>query len=391
MAGKGKGKSKQQTVAPPFSKRDWAKKHREATVVDAHAHPTVKAALLGRFFRRANKQNPEATLKTRSYRGFNPFVSRTAFPMLQQGGADVLLTAAYAPEAAILPAYLGPRWLVNLVTRLPLLNGIRRKYLSPTYFQATLTMMAALQTAVDQYNDFAKAQNQKSGPPKRRFVEIVPTVTRLEEIVQMESDPPIALIHSVEGAHSLHGDLAGNTLKIVETYHAQGVIDSQAQIDLEIMDNLQDLYDAGVACLTLAHFYPNLVAAPCFPYPGYALKYMDLLGDQDKERIHHDLTQGLTPIGEKVVRRMLHLGMLIDLTHCTPAARNRVYQIADEVDANYRVIASHVGVQAINPDPMNLADWEIEWIARRIVSITAEILQCFPDSQRSASAWGRLI
>jgi microsomal dipeptidase-like Zn-dependent dipeptidase len=225
--------------------------------------------------------------------------------------------------------------------------------------------MESLRDAVDDYNAFASSRNGKRGQPQRRPVEIVCSVNRLAEIVRMGEDAPIALIHSVEGGHSLHGELAGKNLKAIKAFHVQGVTEGKDQIEEEIMANLQSLFDAGVACLTLAHFYPNYLAAPCFPYPDYALKYLDLLGDSDKERIHHDLTLGLTELGEKVVGRMLHLGMLVDVTHCTPAARQRVYQIADAINVDYRVIASHVGVQAINPDPVNLDDWEIEWIARR--------------------------
>ena len=56
-----------------------------------------------------------------------------------------------------------------------------------------------------------------------------------------------------------------------------------------------------------------------------------------------DMTKGLTPEGEEIVRRMLEIGMLIDITHSTPNGRKRVYEIVEEVGATECLIASHTG------------------------------------------------
>jgi membrane dipeptidase len=129
------------------------------------------------------------------------------------------------------------------------------------------------------------------------------------------------------------------------------------------MANLQSLFDAGVACMTVAHFYPNHLAAPCFPYPEFAVDYLDILGDSESALINHDLTMGLTPLGEEVVEAMLTMGMLVDVTHSTPAARAGIYVIAERTGQGNRVVATHIGAQAINPSPYNLEDWEIRKIA----------------------------
>lgn len=76
-----------------------------------------------------------------------------------------------------------------------------------------------------------------------------------------------------------------------------------------------------------------------------------------------DMTKGLTPEGEEIVRKMLEIGMLVDITHCTPNGRKRVYEIVEEVGATECLIASHTGCYEINRDPMNLEDWEIRWFA----------------------------
>jgi membrane dipeptidase len=57
---------------------------------------------------------------------------------------------------------------------------------------------------------------------------------------------------------------------------------------------------------------------------------------------------------------MEELGMLIDVSHCTPPARAQVYEI---VGNRAPILATHVGAYEINPDPYNLKDWEIKKIA----------------------------
>ena len=335
--------------------RDWERIHREAKLVDVHTHATLKASFFGWWYDRENRKSPDSLAKRKDYRVFNPFKFRTAFPLLQAGSADVLLTAASVPEGELLPTFLGQRWLVDLIARLPIISGVHRRFIAPPYYEATRSMMKALEASVQEYAAFAASH-------KRRPVEVVCTVDRLRAISAMGDDAPIALIHAIEGAHCLNGVRAGKSLQDAAAVHRRER-ETPVAIQEEILANLRSLFEAGVACMTLAHFYPNYVAAPIYPYPEFAVKYIDVLGDSEATLIAYDPTLGLTPFGETVVREMFSLGMLVDVTHSTPAARKRVYELAVETGQGHRVIASHVGVYALNPTPYNLEDWEIAWIA----------------------------
>ena len=77
-----------------------------------------------------------------------------------------------------------------------------------------------------------------------------------------------------------------------------------------------------------------------------------------------DLTQGLMPLGVRVVQRMIDLGMLIDLSHSTPVARQQIYELCDASGKRVPLLATHVGAYEINPSPYNLTDWEVKRIAR---------------------------
>jgi membrane dipeptidase len=161
-------------------------------------------------------------------------------------------------------------------------------------------------------------------------------VGELERCIQ-EGDP--CVIHSVEGSHSLEDD------------------------KLSPLECLDILFDRGVAYLTLAHFYPNVcVESNVFPYPEEQGSHVK---EYWKKRAVWDESGGLTETGREVVERMLELGMIIDITHLTIEGRNQVYDIVDQHDKNYAVIASHVGAFEHHALTYNLQDWELQWLADR--------------------------
>jgi len=100
------------------------------------------------------------------------------------------------------------------------------------------------------------------------------------------------------------------------------------------------------------------VANPCFPFPE------DVLPLAANPDIWRDLTLGLTDIGKRVVERMIELGMMIDLSHSTPAARQQIYDIVDASGKRVPLMFTHVGVYEIDPSPYNPTDAEIKRIAR---------------------------
>jgi len=280
---------------------DWKQVHfADSTVVDLHAHPSLKVSLFNRAL----------TSRLRASRSFDPFGVRTDFSKLSEGGVDVLLSTVYAPEKGILDECRYLRLLRYLVP------GTWKKVFSRPHFDVTLDMLDMIEKQV------REATDRETGKP---LAKMAFSVAELDDILRQSDDRPIAVVHNVEGAHSLDGNL----------------------------DNLQRLFDRGVAYLTLAHFYSNEAVHPIFPYP----ESVQMLGCFQGDR---DLTMGLTAFGEQVVEKMVELGIILDIAHCTPPARERIYNI---VGNRLPLIASHVGAYEINPSPYNLKDWEIKKIA----------------------------
>jgi len=279
---------------------EWKQIHQDSTIVDLHAHPSLKVSLFNRAL----------TSRFRAGRSFDPFGVRTDFPDLREGGVDVLLSTVYAPEKGILEEC---KYLNLLRYLLPL---TWKKVFSRSYFDVTMDMLDAMEK---------EAENSGRGRTGTPLAKMAFSVRELDEILSLGGDRPIAVVHNIEGGHSLDGEL----------------------------DNLQRLFDRGVAYLTLAHFYENEAVHPCFPYP----ESVQMLGCFQGGR---NLALGLTEFGEQVVEKMVELGMLLDISHCTPPARKRIYDI---VGNRMPLIASHVGAYEINPSPYNLKDWEIKRIA----------------------------
>lgn len=279
---------------------EWKQIHLDATIVDLHAHPSLKVSLFNRVL----------TKRVGAARDFDPFGVRTDFGDLRCGGVDVLLSTVYAPERGILQEC---RFIRALRFAMP---RTWRKTFGQGYFEVAMDMIRAMEGQVQE------ARDAETGEPLARMV---CSVRELDELLDEGDGRPIGVIHNIEGAHTLEGDL----------------------------DNLQRLFDRGVAYLTLAHFYENEAVCPCFPYPESVQKFGCFTGGRN-------LALGLKEFGEQVIEKMIELGMILDIVHCTPPARKRIYDIVGD---RLPLIASHVGAYEINPSPYNLKDWEIKKIA----------------------------
>ncbi len=297
-------------MSEPTIDLDWRRVHfADSTIVDLHAHPGLKISLFNGVF----------TAPFHSSGAFNPFSFESNFNNLHEGGVAALLSAIYAPERQI------------VTQEAPLLKALRylrpkvwRKIFEGSYFDVANRMLDDLERAV------AATIDPVTGQPQAQMAR---SRAELDAILAQGNDRPIAMIHCLEGAHSLNCG-PGTTTQ-------------------QLLANLEHYHRRGVAYLTLAHFFENDLVHPCFPWPENIQK----LGFFRSER---DITLGLKPAGEQVVERMVELGMLIDLSHCTPPARARIYDI---VGQRAPLLMTHVGAYAVNPDPYNPQDWELKKIA----------------------------
>jgi microsomal dipeptidase-like Zn-dependent dipeptidase len=290
---------------------DWREIQKQATLVDLHVHPSMQQQL---FRRNLNLR----FVIDRTLHG-DPMAVRASFPRLRDGGIDVILSVLHVPEKGLRKDFP----LINIFRILR--PDLWRKLIASQPSDATFHIM----------DDMEKATADTSGYSAAKVAHSVKDLN--ENLSQPKAVRPISVIHAVEGAHSLGG--AGAS-------------------DEGVMRTLDKLFQRGVIYITLAHFYPNKIVHPCYPFPE------DIARLSARPWTWRDLTLGLTDLGKKVVERMIELGMLIDLSHSTPTARKEIYDIIDASGKHVPLLATHVGAYAIDPSPYNVQDWEIRRIAR---------------------------
>lgn len=241
----------------------------------------------------------------RSGGAFNPFTMRVDLPKTMAGGVDSIISSIYLPEPGLLDDCKPLKLLSRIAPR-----RIRRLFKGDP-FERTMEILDDFEAALGRANSHG--------------AELARVVRSTAEIPRAKADGVISVVHAVEGAHSLAGRV----------------------------ENVEALSKRGVCMLTLAHFYANEVAAPVVGIPPE----MQKLGCFRNPK---DLELGLGPLGPPVIEEMLRLGMVIDLTHCTPKARHQAYGICG---GRRPLVFSHVGVQPLADDPMSPTEDEIRHIA----------------------------
>jgi membrane dipeptidase len=268
-------------------------------LTDIHAHPAMNAFLWDRDLRKHYMDG----------RAFNPLASLSDFKMLEKGGVKVLWSSLHVPERAYFDC-----WLVKIVSHFTR-GGRQLRKLSA--WDCLLAMKAKMEFETARAEGF----------------EIVRSNAQLDAA---RAKDRTAIVHTVEGGHVLSAGLRDD------------------DIDGRI-ERLDQLADDGVASLTLAHLFPNDLAGHAEAIPT---KQRHLPTCPLDTKV--DLDKGLTEAGKAVVKRMTERRMLVDVTHCTPKARHEIYGI---VNNEVPIVASHIGVQSLNPEKYNLDESDVTAIA----------------------------
>ena len=105
--------------------------HDKSVVVDLHSHAAIKASI----FHRDLGSRKIKFLASLFQRAFWPLSNRASFPMVTDGGVDVLLSTAYVPEGGWYEDMKLARWLLKLAPK------VRKQIYETTYFDAINNIM----------------------------------------------------------------------------------------------------------------------------------------------------------------------------------------------------------------------------------------------------------
>jgi membrane dipeptidase len=276
------GKTFLSSLAPATSPVRTTEPINDFGIVDLHCHPSLKMYLWNKKIWK--RYHPSS--------GTNPFPLQYTVDEVGRGYVKGLLVAHYLVEAALVSGSAVLKELFPWIKRLS--PGLADKVEHGDYsnFTQINVMMDILETQIHEAN------------LKQNTIEFV-IARDFSEFEQALSQSKIPIAHAIEGGHALGtkfpptGDKASWYVRNVDALKAR-----------------------GVCLMSIGHIFQNDLA---YPVEG--------ISPDEKHRIKMSWTYTpnndypLTEIGTAVVRRMLDIGMIVDLTHTTPAGRKDVFEI----------------------------------------------------------------
>lgn len=177
---------------------------------------------------------------------------------------------------------------------------------------------------------------------------------QLARIERQAEEAGALVVRSVEGVAQARAQDAPAVLLGVEGADAAG----------DDVDRIDAWHDRGVRVIVPVHLGDNALGTTCLPWQRYA----------GPVPVRRQASRGLSPLGARVVERMMRLGVLVDVAH---ADRPTLLGIVDTATAP--VVSSHTGARALQDFPRYLADDEL-----RAIASTGGVVGLWPYRTRRA-------
>ena len=322
----------------------------EFAIIDLHCHPSLKMYLWNKHIWKRHCTKA----------GTNTFAMQQDFQELSSGNVKGFMATHYLVEKAITEE-----------------SGIL-KNLFPWIKRFSFSLADKLEhhdysnfTQINKMIDIFESQIHILNEKQQVFQFIIArSFTEFEKAID-EGKIPIA--HAIEGAHALGTDLTveqerkilkidKRTRKNLKNQQTRVDIEKEAeqQFKLEVgkmkdgikkstkyIQNLEALHMRGVCMITLSHFFKNDIS-----FPTEGISYDEKI--KIKMRWHYqpsDDKELTRDVGVPVVKKMLELGIIVDLTHSTPKIRRQVFCLnADREKQNLEqrpLTFTHVGSQKV--------------------------------------------
>lgn len=277
-------------------------------IIDLHCHPSLKIYLLGMHMWHRHHQYP----------GSNLFHLQNDLHQLKGGHVRGFLATHYLLEAAS-----EKQWDL-----LKLIYPFIRRYFHNIAEKIEMEDARNFDQINDMMDRLEKQLAYCNSLDCGIQFEIVRSYKEFSAALMKAGTIPVA--HAIEGAHALGRNFPISSKRTQDRLLKKDHVDKQHYMNAQLgedpakpyLDNLEKLANRGVCLMSLAHFFRNDLVYPVDgispdgkKLPGMTWQYTP---DQDRP---------LTHIGERVVNRMLEIGMIVDLTHSTPQARKDVFAI----------------------------------------------------------------
>jgi len=298
-------------------------------LVDLHVHPSLKMYYLPYL-----KSSFHSSIPSGNF--WNPLSFRTRYKNLKDSPEKIMVCAHYVIERGFVAK--GIKWF-----------GRAFAWSAAPWFYGKLRLADEWVTLCKQIRTLdkaAKTSNKKLGHGDTRLK----VVRDFNELQNLKSNE-IALIHAVEGAHSLgYGPKKGQTLE---------------QFWDQTAKRLEYLKEKGVCMVTLTHFWDNMFC-PQTNGTEYISKKIkgNVVSRKDDAMFFMSRAKwqwgDKTKLAESFTKKLLELGIIVDVSHCQEHARWNIYDLCAKY--NRPVTASHVGLQHFFNHEYNISDAEVKEI-----------------------------
>jgi microsomal dipeptidase-like Zn-dependent dipeptidase len=310
----------------------------EDAIIDLHCHPSMKMNLL----------NYKIWTHHHPIPGPNMVRMQENTKELSAGYVKGMIATHYLIEASVEKEWDMLKKLLPWIKRIFVDLVGKVEHEDPTNFDQTIAILDKMEHQI-------AIANQKQNQVK--FV----IATDFKKFEQAMTDGFVPLAHSIEGAHAL-GRNFPISIKRKQEFTAkyplsrnarpQGLMVNGADNDdaTQYIKNLKKFKERGVCLITLSHFFQNDLSYPVDGISADEKKGIKMAWEYTPDKNHP-----LTEVGKAVVKSMLDIGVIVDMTHSTPAVRQGVFEINRQNNADRvaqgklprPLVFTHVGAQAI--------------------------------------------
>jgi len=299
-------------------------------LVDLHVHPSLKMYYLPHL-----RYGFHALVYSGAH--WNPLSFRTRYSNLNGSDVKLMMNAHYVIESGFIRH--GIVWFARALGWTFIPKWFNKLENSDPY-ESVLGQMDVLEKGIKRTNRFILGKKSTR----------LKLVTRPEQIDEITSGE-IGIVHTIEGAHAL-GYQPEEGQSLDEFWEV-------------VKERLAYLKERGVSMITLAHFWDN----PFVPQTDGT----ELIPKKEKGKLvagRDDLFNHMkrarwvwgdkNKLSEKFTRKLLEMGILIDISHVQEHARQKIYDLCEEYKRP--LVASHVGLQHFFNHEYNMSDSEIRRI-----------------------------
>ncbi len=299
----------------------------EFAIVDLHCHPSLKMYLWGRKLWR--RHTPGLGINATDLQDdMKQLISGSIPDQPGQGFVQGIVVAHYLPEAAVKEQWDTLKKIYPWIARLFRHFADKLEHGDWTNIDQINQMIDQMETQV------SIANNKKCFKP---FV----IARSYKEFIGAIEQKRIPIAHAIEGAHALGRDQSASVDKGRKRKPEKGKMKVSGRDDsYQYIRNLEALKARGVCMMTLAHLFANDIA---YCVEGISPDEKKSIGMKWYYTSEEDLK--LTTVGVKVVEWMLDNGMIIDLTHSTPAIRGQIFEMNSNRAVQRPIVFTHTGSQ----------------------------------------------